>query len=110
MALSGSVAASGELENSRVIFGVGREPILHHLPLTSAERKGFFEEQGLQAEINDFGGGAEPREALAGSSVDLVTGASEIRMQAAGQDVRAVVELGRFRRMFSPSRNPSPTR
>ncbi|MFL4994793.1 MAG: ABC transporter substrate-binding protein, partial [Microvirga sp.] len=67
-------------------------------PLTIAERKGFFKEQGLEVEINDFGGGAKSLQALIGGSVDVVTGAYEhtIRMQAKGQDVVAVTELGRF--------------
>ena len=71
---------------------------LYYLPLTIAERKGFFKEQGLDVEINDFGGGAKSLQALVGGSVDVVTGAYEhtIRMQAKGQDIRAVLELGRF--------------
>jgi ABC-type nitrate/sulfonate/bicarbonate transport system substrate-binding protein len=42
--------------------------------------------------------GAKSLQALIGGSVDVVTGAYEhtIRMQAKGQDVRALVELGRF--------------
>jgi NitT/TauT family transport system substrate-binding protein len=68
------------------------------LPLTIAERRNFFKEEGLEVEINDFGGGARSLQALVGGSVDVVTGAYEhtIRMQAKGQDVRAVCELGRF--------------
>ena len=79
-------------------LGVGGKPLLYYLPLTIAERKGFFKEQGLEVEINDFGGGAKSLQALIGGSVDVVTGAYEhtIRMQAKGQDVRAVTELGRF--------------
>lgn len=79
-------------------MGVGGKPLLYYLPLTIAERKGFFKEQGLEVEINDFGGGAKSLQALVGGSVDVVTGAYEhtIRMQAKGQDIRAVIELGRF--------------
>ena len=79
-------------------LGVGGKPLLYYLPLTIAERKGFFKEQGLEVEINDFGGGAKSLQALIGGSVDVVTGAYEhtIRMQAKGQDIRAVTELGRF--------------
>src|ERR687894_376960 len=66
--------------------------------LTGAERRNFFKEEGLEVEINDFGGGARSLQALVGGSVDIVTGAYEhtIRMQAKGQDIRALVELGRF--------------
>ena len=77
---------------------MGGKPLLYYLPLTIAERKGFFKEEGLEVEINDFGGGAKSLQALIGGSVDVVTGAYEhtIRMQAKGQDVRAITELGRF--------------
>lgn len=85
-------------EKPKVTLGVGGKALLYYLPLTVAEKKGFFKEQGLEVEINDFGGGAKSLQALIGGSVDVVTGAYEhtIRMQAKGQDVRAVVELGRF--------------
>jgi NitT/TauT family transport system substrate-binding protein len=90
--------AQAKPEKSKVTLGVGGKPLLYYLPLTIAERKGFFKEQGLEVEINDFGGGAKSLQALIGGSVDVVTGAYEhtIRMQAKGQDVRAITELGRF--------------
>ncbi|WP_348239983.1 ABC transporter substrate-binding protein, partial [Salmonella enterica] len=87
-----------DLEKPKLTLGVGGKPLLYYLPLTIAERKGFFKEEGLDVEINDFGGGAKSLQALVGGSVDVVTGAYEhtIRMQAKGQDIRAVIELGRF--------------
>ncbi|WP_201864043.1 ABC transporter substrate-binding protein [Microvirga soli] len=96
--LSRSALAQAKPEKSKVTLGVGGKPLLYYLPLTIAERKGFFKEEGLEVEINDFGGGAKSLQALIGGSVDIVTGAYEhtIRMQAKGQDVRAIAELGRF--------------
>ena len=96
--LSRAAFAQDKPEKTKVTLGVGGKPLLYYLPLTIAERKGFFKEQGLDVEINDFGGGAKSLQALIGGSVDVVTGAYEhtIRMQAKGQDVRAVTELGRF--------------
>jgi NitT/TauT family transport system substrate-binding protein len=90
--------AQAKPEKSKVTLGVGGKPLLYYLPLTIAERKGYFKEEGLEVEINDFGGGAKSLQALIGGSVDVVTGAYEhtIRMQAKGQDVRAITELGRF--------------
>lgn len=90
--------AQGSPEKAKVLLGVGGKALLYYLPLTVAERKGYFKEQGLEVEINDFGGGAKSLQALIGGSVDVVTGAYEhtIRMQAKGQDVRGIVELGRF--------------
>jgi NitT/TauT family transport system substrate-binding protein len=86
------------LEKKQITLGVGGKTSLYYLPLTIAERLGHFKEQGLDVTINDFRGGAQSLQALAGGSVDVVTGAYEhtIRMQAKGQDVRALIELGRF--------------
>ncbi len=90
--------SQGALEKKSVSLGVGGKALLYYLPLTIAERKGMFKEQGLDVEILDFGGGAKSLQSLVGGSVDCVTGAYEhtIRMQAKGQDIRAVTELGRF--------------
>lgn len=103
LALSTSLGlASGAFaqnaEKPRLTLGVGGKQLLYYLPLTVAERKGFFKDEGLDVTINDFGGGAKSLQALVGGSVDVVTGAYEhtIRMQAKGQDIRAVIELGRF--------------
>lgn len=96
-ALAGPAVAQAP-EKTKLELGVGGKPLLYYLPLTIAERKGFFKEQGLDVTINDFGGGAKSLQALVGGSVDAVTGAYEhtIRMQQKNQDVVAVLELGRF--------------
>jgi NitT/TauT family transport system substrate-binding protein len=99
LALAGSPALAQKApEKPKVVLGVGGKPALYYLPLTIAEKKGFFKEQGIEVEVNDFAGGAKALQSLIGGSVDVVTGAYEhtIRMQAKGQDVRSVVELGRF--------------
>lgn len=98
LGLSSQGVLAQSAEKPKLTLGVGGKPLLYYLPLTVAEKKGFFKEQGLEVEVNDFGGGAKSLQALVGGSVDVVTGAYEhtIRMQAKGQDIRAVVELGRF--------------
>lgn len=85
-------------EKTKVMLGVGGRALLYYLPLAIADRRGFFKEQGIEVEINDFAGGARSLQALVGGSVDVVAGAYEhtIRMQAKAQDIRAVVEMGRF--------------
>src|SRR5713101_6736914 len=97
--LSLAGAAHGQaVEKKQLTLGVGGKTALYYLPLTICERLGYFKEQGLDIAINDFRGGAQSLQALVGGSVDVVTGAYEhtIRMQAKGQDIRAVIELGRF--------------
>jgi NitT/TauT family transport system substrate-binding protein len=92
-------AAQGQgIEKKQLTLGVGGKSALYYLPLTICERLGYFKEQGLDVTINDFRGGAQSLQALVGGSVDVVTGAYEhtIRMQAKGQYITAVIELGRF--------------
>jgi NitT/TauT family transport system substrate-binding protein len=86
------------VEKKQLTLAVGGKTALYYLPLTICERLGYFKEQGLDVTINDFRGGAQSLQALVGGSVDVVTGAYEhtIRMQAKGQDIKAVIELGRF--------------
>jgi len=86
------------VEKPDVTLAVGGKSGLYYLPLTITERLGYFKQEGLDVSINDFAGGAKSLQALLGGSVDVVTGAYEhtIRMQARGQDIKAVLELGRF--------------
>jgi NitT/TauT family transport system substrate-binding protein len=100
LAFAVSVAAAhGQgIEKKSVTLAVGGKSALYYLPLTLCERLGYFKEQGLDVTINDFRGGSQSLQALVGGSVDVTTGAYEhtIRMQAKGQDIRAVIELGRL--------------
>lgn len=93
-----ALVGRAQAQATKVTIGVGGKPLLYYLPLTIAERQGYFKAEGLDAEINDFAGGAKSLQALIGGSVDLVAGAYEhtLRMQAKGQEIRAVVELLRY--------------
>lgn len=97
VALAGAANAQA-IEKPNLTLGVGGKGLLYYLPLTLAERLGYFKEEGLNVTINDFAGGAQSLQSLIGGSVDVVAGAYEhtIRMQAKGQDIKAVIELGRF--------------
>ncbi|HWI13153.1 MAG TPA: ABC transporter substrate-binding protein, partial [Burkholderiales bacterium] len=70
----------------------------YYLPLTIAERKGYFKEEGLDAQIVDFPGGAKALQAMVGGSADVVSGAYEhtINMQAKGQPIVAIALQGRY--------------
>lgn len=93
-----AVAQDAKPEKPDLLIGVGGKPLLYYLPLTIAERKGFFKEEGLNVTINDFAGGSKSLEGLIGGSLDVVAGAYEhtIRMQNKGQDIVAICNLGRF--------------
>ena len=79
-------------------LAVGGKPALFYLPLTVAERLGYFRDQGIELEISDFPGGARALQALIGGSADVVTGAYDhtIQMQAKSQPIVATIQLGRF--------------
>jgi len=97
LVLAGSVNAQG-LEKPKLSIGVGGKPLIYYLPLTIAERNGYFKAEGLDVEIQDFPGGAKALQALLGGSVDIVSGAYEhtISQQAKGQAIEALVLQGRY--------------
>lgn len=93
-----SSSAAQPLEKTEVRFGTGGLSALYNLPIVVAEQLGYFKEQGLVVEVNDFAGGAKALQALLGGSADFATGGYEytIRMQLKGQDIAAVLELTRL--------------
>ena len=109
-AVPAAAQPAAKAEKPKLTLGVGGKPLLYYLPLTIAERKGFFKDEGLDVAINDFGGGAKSLQALIGGSIDVVTGAYEhtIRMQAKGQDIVSVIELGRFPGIVLVARKDRP--
>jgi NitT/TauT family transport system substrate-binding protein len=85
-------------EQTKLTIGVGGKSLFYYLPLTIAERKGYFKDEGLEVEIPDFPGGAKALQALIGGSADLVSGAYEhtITQQAKGQNIAAIVLQGKY--------------
>jgi NitT/TauT family transport system substrate-binding protein len=91
-------AQAQALEKAKVHLGVGGKTSLYYLPLTVTEKLGYFKEAGLEVEISDFAGGARSLQALMGGSVDVVTGSFDhtIQIQAKGEHIVALVQMGRF--------------
>ena len=98
LAFAAGGANAQQVEKKDLKLAVGGKPLLYYLPLTLAERLGYFKEAGLNVEINDFGGGAKSLQALVGGSADVVTGAYDhtVQMQAKNQPIVAVALLGRY--------------
>jgi NitT/TauT family transport system substrate-binding protein len=92
------IAVAQGLEKPKLTIGVGGKPLIYYLPLTIAEQKGYFKQEGLDVEIQDFPGGARALQALLGGSVDIVSGAYEhtISQQAKGQAIQALVLQGQY--------------
>ena len=89
--------SQNKLEKTKISIAVGGKNHFYYLPLTIAERLGYFKDEGLDVEISDFPGGAKALQALVGGSADVVSGAYEhtINMQAKGQNIQAFVLQGR---------------
>ena len=85
--LSSSGAFAQTLEKKKITIAVGGKSLFYYLPLTIAERQGYFKDEGLEVDIPDFAGGAKALQALVGGSADMVSGAFEhtINMQAKKQ-------------------------
>ncbi|BCQ23496.1 ABC transporter substrate-binding protein [Caballeronia sp. NK8] len=89
--------AQGKPEQTKVSIAVGGKNLFYYLPLTIAERRNYFKDEGLEIEIADFAGGAKALQAAVGGSADVVSGAFEhtLLLQAKNQYFREFVLQGR---------------
>jgi len=93
-----AIASAQAPEKKNITIAVGGKSLFYYLPLTVAERKGYFRDEGLEVEIPDFAGGAKALQAMVGGSADMVSGAYEhtINMAAKKQPIKAVVLQARY--------------
>jgi NitT/TauT family transport system substrate-binding protein len=92
--------ACGRQEEARprVRIAVGGQPQLIYLPLTLADRLGYYRDEGLVVAIQDFPGGARALQSLMGGSADVVCGYFDhtIQMAAEGRTLTAFVAMLRY--------------
>src|SRR5437773_9929912 len=90
--------AQGKPEKPKVSIAVGGKAAFYYLPLTIAERLGYFKDEGLDVEISDFDGGSKALQAVVGGSADVVSGAWEntIDQQPKGLQLQGFVLQGRY--------------
>jgi NitT/TauT family transport system substrate-binding protein len=103
--------AQAKPEQSKVAVAVGGKNLFYYLPLTIAERRNYFKDEGLEVEISDFAGGAKALQAAVGGSADVVSGAFEhtLLLQAKGQMFREFVLQGRAPQIvFAVSKKAMP--
>ena len=81
-------AYAQQIERTSLKLGVANKAHLYYLPLTLAERRGYFKDYGLTIAMSDFEGGGQSLDALLAGAVDVVTGAYEhtLYTQARGQE------------------------
>jgi NitT/TauT family transport system substrate-binding protein len=82
----------------RVRVAIGGQNQMVYLPTTLAAELGFYREEGLDVELQDFQGGAKALQALVGGSADVVSGFYDhtIQMAAEGRELTAFVTMLRF--------------
>ena len=69
-----ALRAEVKLERSRVILAVGGKTALHYLPLTLADRLGYFAAEGLDIEVLDLGNGGRAQDAVLEGAADVACG------------------------------------
>jgi NitT/TauT family transport system substrate-binding protein len=91
------IAYSQSLEKKEVTIAVGGKALIYYLPLTIAELRGYFKDEGLDVKVIDFAGGSKALQAVVGGSADVVSGAFEhpINLQSKGQAYRSFALQGR---------------
>ena len=90
--------AQAQIEKRDVHIAVGGQASFYYLPLTIAERLGYFKDEGLNVKLSDFAGGAVALRAVVGGSADVVSGAYEhtVSLQSKKQYFQAFVAQGRL--------------
>lgn len=97
MSLAPAIVRAQKLEKTKVAIAVGGKALVYYLPLTIAEVRGYFKDEGLDVSIADFAGGAKALQAVVGGSADVCSGAFEhaLNLQSKGQFYRDFVLQGR---------------
>jgi NitT/TauT family transport system substrate-binding protein len=97
VALIAGASQAAPPEKKEVVIAMGGKS-LYYLPLTIAEKLGYFREEGLDVTIADFAGGSKAAQALLGGSADIAAGSYEyaITLKAKGMDIQGMVLLGRY--------------
>ncbi|QHI96938.1 ABC transporter substrate-binding protein [Xylophilus rhododendri] len=89
--------AQDRIERPALRICVGEKASFYHLPLSIAERLGYFAAAGLQVQIDDYGSGAAALQALLSGRADVCAGAFKhtLSLQSRHQYCTAFVLEGR---------------
>ncbi len=95
LALTGCGAAP---QSSPLRIAIGGQAQLIYLAATMAQELGYYKDESLAVELQDFPGGQKSLEALLGGSTDVVCGFYDhtITMAAKGQPLKAFVAILRY--------------
>ena len=93
LGLPRSLRAQGVIEKKKVVLGIGSAAQqVVNFPINVARKKGYFADEGLEAEVIELGSGTKGVQALVGGGADMIAGAYEhvIRMKAQNIDLKCV--------------------
>ena len=87
-----ATAQNAVLEKPVVKLGIGGKIQLPYLAVNIAQERGYFKEQGLTVEFNEFKGGSDSLKALVGGSVEFIAGAYEhtLYLQSKGEMITSI--------------------
>jgi NitT/TauT family transport system substrate-binding protein len=97
--MAAPLASAQNIEKKNITIAVSGPPAqIYFLPVVLAKQLGYFEQAGLNVELQHFNSGPRALESVLGGSADIVAGAYEntIRMQAKGQAMQSIVLYGRY--------------
>jgi NitT/TauT family transport system substrate-binding protein len=96
--MSGCARPDPQGARRHVRIAIGGQNQMIYLPTTLAQELGFYRDEGIDAELQDFAGGAKALQALVGGSADVVSGFYDhtIQMAAEGRELMAFVTMLRF--------------
>lgn len=82
---------------ARVVVAVDNKAAFCYLPLTIAERLGFFANEGIEVQIREFADASQPVQAVLSGAAHMYSGgySSTISLQARGQSFQSFVLQGR---------------
>lgn len=98
MMVSTAASAQGAAKKKATIAVSGPPAQIYFLPVVLAKYLGYFDDAGVDVELQHFNSGSRALQAVVGGSADIVAGAYEntVRMQAKGQTMQSFVLFGRY--------------
>ena len=97
-ALAAALPAQAQDKKPVTIAVSGPPAQLYFLPVVLAKQLGYFDQAGVNVELQHFNAGSKALESVVGGSADIVAGAYEntVRMQAKRQPMQSIVLFGRY--------------
>ena len=85
--------AQGRLEKSKIVISVDGKASFAYLPLTIADQLGFFKDEGLDLQINDYPDAAGAAQSMLSGSADVCSGSFDrvLNLQSKNQIAKAFV-------------------